>query len=467
MSSEIAIKVENLSKCYEIYEQPRDRLKQFVLPRMQQLIGRSPSQFYREFWALKDVSFDVKKGESVGIVGRNGSGKSTLLQIITGTLEPTSGSVTTNGRIAALLELGSGFNPDFTGRENVYLNGALLGFSTAQVDEKFDAIAAFADIGEHLDQPVKTYSSGMLVRLAFAVQVQVEPEILIVDEALAVGDALFQKRCFQRIEKLVSDGTTLLFVSHDQESVRTLTNRALLLNKGTPIQWGLSSEVVLSYRKLLHDEETAYFSNLTKDMVERARLAPLLQKLPAAKLDMTIGAGSASVPVDTTLGLMRSDQLSFGDEKVKVIKVETLDSEGQTCSMFYVGERLRIRVTCESFAIIDKLNVAVRLRNKEGVKIYSWGTLNQDMSKLTLKEELFWNRHFFYGETFSVLFDCECSLGTNLYEVQAAVSQELTPDYINQRILHWVDEAAFFQTCVNREKNFFGGLVDLGMKANW
>ncbi|MGK6939810.1 ABC transporter ATP-binding protein [Pseudomonas aeruginosa] len=284
MSSEIAIKVENLSKCYQIYDQPRDRLKQFVLPRMQQLIGRPPSQYYREFWALKDVSFDVKKGESVGIIGRNGSGKSTLLQIITGTLAPTSGSTTTNGRIAALLELGSGFNPEFTGRENVYLNGALLGFSADQINEKFDAIAAFADIGEHLDQPVKTYSSGMLVRLAFAVQVQVEPEILIVDEALAVGDALFQKRCFQRIEKLVSDGTTLLFVSHDQESVRTLTNRALLLNKGRSIEWGLSSEVVLSYRKLLHDEEAAYFASLTKNLVERAAQAPS----PAIRLRLNL-----------------------------------------------------------------------------------------------------------------------------------------------------------------------------------
>lgn len=263
MSSEIAIKVEGLSKCYQIYDQPRDRLKQFILPRVQRLVAQSPRQYYREFWALKDVSFDVKKGETVGIIGRNGSGKSTLLQIITGTLAPTEGTVITHGRIAALLELGSGFNPDFTGRENVYLNGALLGFSTAQIDEKFDAIASFADIGEHLDQPVKTYSSGMLVRLAFAVQVQVEPEILIVDEALAVGDALFQKRCFQRIEKLVSDGTTVLFVSHNQESVRTLTNRALLLNKGRSVEWGLSSEVVLKYRKLLHDEEAAYFAGLT------------------------------------------------------------------------------------------------------------------------------------------------------------------------------------------------------------
>lgn len=466
MSSEIAIKVKGLSKCYQIYDQPRDRLKQFVLPRMQRLTRQTPKQYYREFWALKDVSFDVKKGETVGIIGRNGSGKSTLLQIITGTLAPTFGSVATYGRIAALLELGSGFNPDFTGRENVYLNGALLGFSTAQIDEKFDAIAAFADIGEHLDQPVKTYSSGMMVRLAFAVQVQVEPEILIVDEALAVGDALFQKRCFQRIEKLVSNGTTLLFVSHDQESVRTLTNRALLLNKGRPVEWGLSSEVVLKYRKLLHDEEAAYFASLTKSMAERAKQAPLLSAPPVTAPSAPETTNTDNTPPVTSV---RSDRLSFGDGEVKIVKVETLDSDDQACSMFYPGEKLRIRVICESFASIDKLNVGVRLRNKEGVKIYSWGTLNQDITvhARNVDTPLFWKRRFQVGEIFQVVLDCDCTLGENLYEVQAAISCEETMNYLSQRMLHWVDEAAFFQVSIKRDEYFFGGVVDLGMKATW
>lgn len=465
MSSDLAIKVENLSKCYQIYDTPRDRLKQFLLPRMQQLIGRPQSQFYREFWALKDVSFEVKKGESVGIIGRNGSGKSTLLQIITGTIAPTSGSAKTNGRIAALLELGSGFNPEFTGRENVYLNGALLGFSREQINEKFDAIAAFADIGEHLDQPVKTYSSGMLVRLAFAVQVQVEPDILIVDEALAVGDALFQKRCFQRIEKLVSDGTTLLFVSHDQESVRTLTNRALLLNKGRPIDWGLSSEVVLSYRKLLHDEEAAYFASLTKNLVKREAQAPHPTDTPVAA-----PVAPDAVPANAAPGMgTRSDRFSFGDGEVKIIKVETLDSDDQPCSMFYPGERLRIRVTCESFASIEKLNVAIRLRNKEGVKIYSWGTLNQDMTTSAKYSDapIFWLQRFDAGDRFQVLLDCDCALGENLYEVQAAVSYEETMNYLSQRMLHWVDEAAFFQVSIRRDEYFFGGVMDLRMCATW
>ncbi|MCW0218699.1 MAG: ABC transporter ATP-binding protein, partial [Prosthecobacter sp.] len=348
---------------YQIYDQPRDRLKQFILPRLQRLVGQTPEQYFRAFWALNDITFEVKKGEAVGIVGRNGSGKSTLLQIITGTLAPTSGSVSTQGRIAALLELGSGFNPDFTGRENVYLNGALLGFSTEQINNKFDAIAAFADIGQHLDQPVKTYSSGMLLRLAFAVQVQVEPEILIVDEALAVGDALFQKRCFQRIEKLVSDGNTLLFVSHDQESVRTLTNRALLLNKGKVAAWGLSSEVVLEYRKLLHDEESAYFSSLTKDLTERAKQTST--ESVSVEAAPSIPRETDSLATHSKEG-MRSERLSFGDGGVKIIQVETLNGEDNPCSMYYPGEPLRIRITCESLVNIDKLNIAVRLRNKEG-----------------------------------------------------------------------------------------------------
>jgi lipopolysaccharide transport system ATP-binding protein len=462
MSSDIAIRVENLSKCYHIYDQPRDRLKQFVLPRIQRFIGKHPSQYYRDFWALKDVSFDVKKGEAVGIIGRNGSGKSTLLQIITGTLSPTSGVVAAYGRIAALLELGSGFNPEFTGRENVYLNGALLGLSTAQIDETFDTIAAFADIGEHLSQPVKTYSSGMLVRLAFAVQVQVEPDILIIDEALAVGDALFQKRCFQRIETLVSNGTTLLFVSHDTESVRTLTSRALLLHKGMPLHWGLSSEVVLSYRKLLHDEEAAYLASMTAHVVEKAAQKPKTSDPP---FEATSGGSVDTAHVHDAY----ADRLSFGEGAVRIVQVATLDRENNICSLFYPGEQLRIRVTCESVAECDKLNVGIRLRNKEGVKIYSWGTLNQDMASRATNSDkpIFWTKRFKSGERFHVLLECDCALGVNLYEVQASVSHEEKMDYSCQRILHWVDEAAFFQVTMKRDEYFFGGVVDLRMSASW
>jgi lipopolysaccharide transport system ATP-binding protein len=251
MSSDIAIKVENLSKCYQIYDQPRDRLKQFILPRLQGIIKQPPKQYFREFWALKDVSFEVKKGETVGIIGRNGSGKSTLLQMICGTLNPTSGSIKTHGRIAALLELGAGFNPEFTGRENVHMNAAVLGLRTDEIDRRFNDIVAFADIGDFIEQPVKTYSSGMMVRLAFAVAINVEPQILIIDEALAVGDELFQRKCFSRIEAIRSAGSTILFVSHSGLQVVELCDRALLIDIGEKLAVGSPKQIVNLYQKLL------------------------------------------------------------------------------------------------------------------------------------------------------------------------------------------------------------------------
>jgi len=461
-SDDIAISVQGLSKCYQIYDSPRDRLKQFILPRLQRYFGQPQKKYYREFWALENIDFEVRKGEAVGIIGRNGSGKSTLLQIITGTLTPTTGNVRTTGRIAALLELGSGFDPDFTGRENVYLNGALLGLTREQIDERFEAIALFADIGEHIEQPVKTYSSGMSVRLAFAVQVQVEPDILIIDEALAVGDALFQKRCFERIEQLVSKGTTLLFVSHDQESVRTITNRALLLKYGRSIAWGLSSKVVLEYRRVLHDEESAYFNVLANDASKRAKATKKASILDLSERDLK--GVSENEPVTS-----RSERLSFGDGEVIILKVETLDVNGKSCSIYYPRDRLKIRVLCEAKASVDRLNIAVRLRNKEGIKIYSWGTLNQDVSIQATSSEapVFWKQQVKTGDKFEVMLECDCNLGENLYEVQAAVSLEETPDYMAQRMLHWVDEATFFQVLMKRDEYFFGGVNDLKMEAKW
>lgn len=251
-SSDIAIRVEDVSMRFELYDAPRDQLKQFILPRIQRMAGLEPKQYFREFWALKDISFEIKKGESVGIVGRNGSGKSTLLQIITGTLTPTTGSVATHGRIAALLELGSGFNPEFTGRENVFMNGAILGLGKEEVAERFDAIAAFADIGTFIEQPVKTYSSGMVVRLAFAVAINVDSDILIIDEALSVGDELFQRKCFSRIETIRANGATILFVSHSSSAIVELCGRAVLMDAGEKLAVGAPKQIVGRYQKLLY-----------------------------------------------------------------------------------------------------------------------------------------------------------------------------------------------------------------------
>lgn len=247
MSSELAIKVEHLSKCYLIYGHPQDRLKQMLM--------RGRKKYYREFWALRDVSFEIRRGETVGIVGRNGGGKSTLLQLICGTTNPTGGIVQASGRIAALLELGSGFNPEFTGRENVYLNASVLGLGRAEIDARFGAIADFAELGDFIDQPVKTYSSGMTVRLAFSVAINVQPEVLIIDEALAVGDELFQRKCFSRIEEIRAAGATILFVSHSSSTVVELCDRAILLDAGEQLAQGDPKQVIDYYHKLLYAPE--------------------------------------------------------------------------------------------------------------------------------------------------------------------------------------------------------------------
>jgi lipopolysaccharide transport system ATP-binding protein len=261
-SEEIVIDVRNLSKRYEIYKTPRDRLKQLVLPRLHRAINQAsvamrvaeprPSpEYFREFWALRSISFNVRRGETLGIIGRNGSGKSTLLQILAGTLTPTAGEVEVNGRVAALLELGSGFNPEFSGRENVYLNGRILGLSQREIEERYDQIVEFADIGEFIEQPVMTYSSGMFVRLAFAVQAHIDASIIIIDEALAVGDVFFRKKCYTRLEQLRDSGAAILLVSHSMPDIEQYCERAVLLDHGECKFIGSSSEAAKRYY-LLH-----------------------------------------------------------------------------------------------------------------------------------------------------------------------------------------------------------------------
>ena len=239
MSSDPIIDVRNVSKHYPIYARPADRLLQ--------MLARGRRRYYREFRALDDVSFAVERGQTLGVIGRNGAGKLTLLQIVCGTLAPTAGSVQVNGRIAALLELGTGFNPEFSGRDNLAINAAILGLSPEQIAARTDDILAFADIGEFIDQPVKTYSSGMYVRLAFSVAIHVSPDILIVDEALAVGDAFFQTKCMQRMKRMLDDGVTMLFISHDIAAVKALCRQVLWLERGSVRAHGPTAEVAALY----------------------------------------------------------------------------------------------------------------------------------------------------------------------------------------------------------------------------
>lgn len=251
MSSDIAVRVDGLSKCYHVYDRPQDRLKQSLMPRVQRLFSLPKRQYFREFWALRNVSFEIPRGQTIGIIGQNGSGKSTLLQMICGTLTPSSGRIETEGRVAALLELGSGFNPEFSGRDNVYMNAALLGLERKEIEDRFDDIVRFADIGKFIDEPVKSYSSGMMVRLAFSVQAQIDPDILIVDEALAVGDAKFQAKCFDRLKQLKANGTSILLVTHSSEQIVTHCDNAILLEKGEVLVQGNTKAVVNRYYDVL------------------------------------------------------------------------------------------------------------------------------------------------------------------------------------------------------------------------
>ena len=246
---DIAIKVNHISKMYKLYNKPSDRFKE--------ALGITKEKRYKEHYALNDVSFEVKRGETVGIIGTNGSGKSTILKIITGVLNPTAGNIEVDGRISALLELGAGFNNEYTGLENVYLNGTMIGFTKEEIDERLQDILDFADIGDFINQPVKTYSSGMFVRLAFAVAINIDPEILIVDEALSVGDVFFQAKCYHKFEEFKKNGKTILFVSHDLSSINKYCDRVVLLNKGDKLAEGSPKDMVNMYKKLLVQEHDA------------------------------------------------------------------------------------------------------------------------------------------------------------------------------------------------------------------
>ena len=341
--NDIAIQVSNLSKCYQIYNSPRDRLKQFVVPRIQRLAGKAAKQYYSEFWALKDVSFEVKKGETVGIIGRNGSGKSTLLQLICGTLNPTGGSIQTQGRIAALLELGSGFNPEFTGRENVYMNAAVLGLAAEEINARFDDIASFADIGDFIEQPVKTYSSGMFVRLAFAVNIMSTPEIMIVDEALAVGDMAFQAKCMTALNRIQDRGATVLFVSHDISALKSLCSRGVYLEHGIVQAIGPAGDVAELYVRKMREEMNA-------EHCKHAHAAP--EFVP----ENTEITGATLQSLDKSgIVLKRSDEFDkrvaafrYGSGGARITYVELLNMDNEPIQSVEFNQEVKIRIYVEA-----------------------------------------------------------------------------------------------------------------------
>lgn len=365
-SNDIVIKVENLSKCYNIYNQPQDRLKQSIYPRLQTTFGLTQKTYFHEFWALRDVSFEVKKGETIGVVGRNGSGKSTLLQLICGTLTPTAGSVDTKGRIAALLELGSGFNPEFSGRENIYLNGALLGLTNEEVDKRFDDIAAFADIGDFIEQPVKMYSSGMVVRLAFAVQAMVDPDILIVDEALAVGDEKFQRKCFNRLEELKRNGTSILFVSHSGTQIVELCDRALLLEQGARLLCAQPLHIVRAYQKLIYapaDQQPALareYKAFDQSGADIATLDASVATVEIVEKEIETYFDPVLTPETTT---------TYPVQGAEILSLRILNTDGQAVNLLIFGQEYTFEVSGRFLASRERIFLGIHIRTVSGVEI--------------------------------------------------------------------------------------------------
>lgn len=424
MSSDVVLSVNNIGKRYEIYQAPHHRLLQTLLH------GRR--QFYKEFWALRDVSFDVKRGECIGIVGRNGSGKSTLLQVVTGTLEPTLGDVEVNGRVSALLELGSGFNPEFTGRENVYMNGAILGLSKAEMDGKFDDIAAFADIGEFIDQPVKIYSSGMYVRLAFAVAINVDPEILIIDEALAVGDARFQARCMTRINKFREAGVSILFVSHDMESVKRICDHAIVLDQGRIVEEGSSLDVLNWYLAFLTND---FDLQKTRLMAHTAAAIPKDKELAADGEKKMTQTEALPLPGDGVhSGSAVHPEFSYfrhGDGNARVVSVGLYDEQGKRTEYAFIGRKIYCRVEVEFYAELLYHIVGLHIRDSRGIDIIAINTFQEKLEIPPVKH----GSRLFYTFSFPV------ELRPDNYSITVTVAY----DQKKLEWMDWVDNALIFK----------------------
>jgi ABC-type polysaccharide/polyol phosphate transport system ATPase subunit len=342
-----AVEFQNVSKSYAIYDSPVHRLRELLSPRRAKRHG--------DFWALHDVSFEVRRGEAFCIVGQNGSGKSTLLQIVAGILQPSSGTVSVNGRVSALLELGAGFNPEFSGRDNVYLNGSILGLTTRQIDERYSEIESFAEIGEFINQPVKTYSSGMVVRLAFAVAIHVDPDILLVDEALAVGDIYFRQRCMRKVHELRERGVTILFVSHATADVKAIGDRALWLEHGRMMEIGETDRVVSKYLAAMVEKDSRYL---------KSHPEPLPQETTAVCAPEVV----ESIP---------NIDHRYGDGRAEVLGIAVLDEAGRSLGMLEPLSHAVVRISARAKADLPEPVVGFMLRNHLGIDFAGTNTTRE------------------------------------------------------------------------------------------
>jgi len=361
----VAIRVQNLTKMYKLYDKPTDRLVESL--------GLSKKKCYKEHYALNGINMVVNQGETVGIIGTNGSGKSTILKIITGVLTPTSGNVEINGRISALLELGAGFNMEYTGLENVYLNGTMIGFSREEIDEKIDAILEFADIGEFIHQPVKTYSSGMFVRLAFAVAINIEPEILIVDEALSVGDVFFQAKCYRKFEEFKKMGKTILFVSHDLASVNKYCDRVILLNKGVKVEEGNPKEIIDLYKKILVNQYDENNENDSND--ENTK-----------KEDTLNSPKSNSLEIKQYKEMMQQNPkvIKYGNGVADIIDFAVLDQNGQATNTIESGTDNTVLMKVKFNRKINNPIFAYTIKDVLGVELVGTNTMYEQVNTGTV-----------------------------------------------------------------------------------
>ncbi len=386
-----------VGKCYHVYPKPADRLKQAAF--------RWKRQYFREFWALRGVSFEVFPGQSLGILGRNGSGKSTLLQIIAGTLTPTEGEVAVRGRVAAMLELGSGFNPEFTGRENVYLKGAILGIPRREMDQRFDAIAAFADIGEFLDQPLKTYSSGMAARLAFAVAFSIDPDVMIVDEILAVGDVGFQQKCLARLRQLRDRGMTLLFVSHSSDAIRSVCQTGLFLDHGQARFFGSAERAT--------DQYLAFVREQTNQEVLRAQ-----------------DSLSGVVPFQSHV----PGQTRYGTGHAQIERVQVLDRRGEPARAFALGDPITIEAVIRAHADLTHLSVSFLVRDFTGVDLMGTTSFDERVPAPPMPN----------GSRTKVRFVFENRLRPGNFGISLAVNRLTSRDYSDNLLFDQVDGVAAF-----------------------
>ena len=354
MADLVTIKAEQLSKCYKVFSSPRARLAQGL--------WRGRRTFYEPFWALRDVSFQLEAGQTMGVVGRNGSGKSTLLQLLCGTLTPTSGTVAIEGRVAALLELGSGFNPEFTGLENIYLNAALLGLSQDETDASLDAILGFADIGKFVHQPVKTYSSGMALRLAFAVQANIKPDVLVVDEALAVGDEFFQRKCFKHLKSLKANGTSILLVTHNCGQILQHCDQAMLLNKGQLEFLGQPKSITTIYQRLTRSTQDNW----------RTQAQKLFQQLEANANAPDMARQSLAAPSNSALGssydpsLKPESLMSYPSRGLRIENISIEDLKGERCNILQQGDDFHIIVNYFSYEALESVELACSITDVTG-----------------------------------------------------------------------------------------------------